>query len=491
MFESAKIVHHVDKQQFKAQSQRLRTELVQAQFKLHLQKANPVVILVAGADAASQADLVNALNDWMDPRGIATHALGPATADERERPPMWRFWQALPPKGSMAIFFGAWYTDPMRRHILATNDGGALDQTIGEVKRFEKMLAEEGVMLLKIWLYLGKKELRKKLADLESDPRTSWRVTDLDRRIEKRYGRFMKAAQHVTRLTSTPEAPWHVINTEDMEYTRLTAGRMVLQALRRQLRAPRAAPRSLPPVDLNNANTTTILDSLDLTQRLSARAYRAEYARLQARLNGLSRKPEFADRSVVVVFEGFDAAGKGGTIRRVTHALDARCFNVIPIAAPTDEELAHPYLWRFWRHLPRKGHFAIFDRSWYGRVLVERVDKLIPPAVWLRAYNEINDFEAELCRHGIIVVKFWLSISPQEQLLRFNKRLNTDYKRYKITPDDWRNREKWQDYALAAHDMIDRTSTEHAPWTLIEAEDKKFARVKVMRTLCDRIKTAL
>jgi polyphosphate:AMP phosphotransferase len=404
---------------------------------------------------------------------------------------MWRFWQALPPKGSMAIFFGAWYSEPLRKHIMSRTDGGALDQTIAEIKRFEKMLAEEGVMLLKFWLYLDKNELKKKLKKLEADPKTSWRVTDIDRRVEKHYGRFLKAAQHLTRLTSTAEAPWHVINAEDMEYTRLTAGRMVLQALRRQLRLRKPAPQSLPPVDLDTANTTTILDSLDLTKKLSATAYQKEYARLEAKLNSLSRQPKFAGRSVVVVFEGFDAAGKGGAIRRVTHALDARCFKVIPIAAPTDEEMAHPYLWRFWRNLPRQGHVAIFDRSWYGRVLVERVEKLIPPGVWLRAYTEINDFEAEMVRHGIIMVKFWLSISPEEQLKRFNNRLSTAYKRYKLTPDDWRNREKWAAYARAAHDMIDRTSTENAPWTLIEAEDKKYARVKVMQTLCGQIEAAL
>ena len=491
MFESAKIVHHVDKEQFKLRSQKLRTELVHAQFKLHLQKANPVVILVGGGDEASQADLVNALNDWMDPRGIATHAMGPPTAEERERPPMWRFWQALPPKGAMAVFFGAWYTDPLRQQITSKINGGAMDQTIGEIKRFEKMLAEEGVMLLKFWLYLDKKKLRKKLDKLESAPTTSWRVTDFDRRIDKHYGRFLKAAQHLTRLTSTAEAPWHVINAEDMEYTLLTAGEMVLQALRRQLRLRPAAPRNLPPVDLAKTDAGTILDSLDLTKKLSTKDYDKQYAALEAELNALSRLAAFKKRSVVVVFEGFDAAGKGGTIRRVTHALDARRFNVIPIAAPSDEELAHPYLWRFWRHLPRKGHFTIFDRSWYGRVLVERVEKLIQPSVWLRAYNEIDDFEAEMAHHGVIVIKFWLSISPEEQLRRFNSRLNTAYKRYKITPDDWRNREKWQAYARAAHDMIDRTSTEHAPWTLVEADDKKFARIKVMQTLCEQIRKAL
>jgi polyphosphate:AMP phosphotransferase len=494
MFESAKIVHHVDKAAFKTASRTLRTELVRAQFKLHTQKGNPVVILVAGALEAAKADLINALNDWMDPRGIATHALGPATDVERERPPMWRFWLALPPKGSMAIFFNAWYSEPLYKHIFGADPGQALDQTISEVKRFEQMLAEEGVVLVKLWLFHNKKPLAKKFKKLESDPKTCWRVTDLDRSIHKHYARFYKAGQHITRLTSTAYAPWHVFNAEDPEYAQLTSGRIVLAALRRQLRVRRGtAPNSLPPLNPegNGNGTSTILDQLDLAKKLSTKAYDKEYDELQARLSALSRRPEFAGRSAVVLFEGFDAAGKGGAIRRITHALDARIFKVIPIAAPTDEDLAQPYLWRFWRHLPRKGRFAIFDRSWYGRVLVERVEKLTAPAVWLRAYGEINDFEAEMVRHGIIVVKFWLSISPGEQLKRFKSRQNTAYKNYKLTDDDWHNRAKWPEYALAVNDMIDRTSSENAPWTLIEAEDKKYARVKIMRVLCEAIEKAL
>ena len=187
------------------------------------------------------------------------------------------------------------------------------------------------------------------------------------------------------------------------------------------------------------------------------------------------------------MFEGLDAAGKGGAIRRVTQALDARQLPRLPVAAPTDEEKAQPYLWRFWRHLPRTGHVAIFDRSWYGRVLVERVEGFASEDEWLRAYGEINDFEEELADDGIVVVKFWLAISKEEQLRRFEEREQSAFKRFKITDEDWRNREKWDEYDDAVNDMVDRTSTPQAPWTLVEAEDKHWARVKVLKTLCDRL----
>lgn len=212
---------------------------------------------------------------------------------------------------------------------------------------------------------------------------------------------------------------------------------------------------------------------------------------MQGRLDTLVRDARFAKRSLVVVFEGMDAAGKGGAIRRVTAALDVRRYQVVPIAAPTDEELAQPYLWRFWRRMPGHGRVVIFDRSWYGRVLVERVEGLCAPADWMRAYAEINDFEEQLIENGTVVVKFWLAIDPEEQLRRFRERETDPLKRYKITPEDWRNREKWPQYELAVGDMIERTSTEIAPWTLVEANNKYYARVKVLHTLCERMEASL
>ncbi len=226
-------------------------------------------------------------------------------------------------------------------------------------------------------------------------------------------------------------------------------------------------------------------------RRLDKKKFETELEKYQGKLNLLTRDPRFHKMSVIVVFEGSDAGGKGGAIRRITGALDARYYHIIPVAAPTEEERAQPYLWRFWRHIPRIGRFTIFDRSWYGRVLVERVEKYCSEADWMRAYSEINDFEEQLVDSNIVLVKFWLTITKEEQLRRFKEREKIGFKRFKITDEDWRNREKWDDYERAVCDMVDRTSTEIAPWTLVEANDKNFARIKILKTLCQRIEAAM
>jgi polyphosphate kinase 2 (PPK2 family) len=234
----------------------------------------------------------------------------------------------------------------------------------------------------------------------------------------------------------------------------------------------------------------SVLDALDMTPTLSKRAFKSTLLEQQGRLNRLQRKSQKKGRSVVLLFEGWDAAGKGGAIRRVVAALAPQCYRVIPIAAPTDEERAHHYLWRFWRHLSRAGRVTIFDRSWYGRVLVERVDSLATQAQWSRAYAEIRQFEEELTDHGIVLVKYWLHITNEEQERRFNERAKSPYKSWKLTEEDWRNRANWDLYELAVNDMVEHTSTHHAPWHLIVANDKNHARVEVLRVASDAIEGA-
>jgi len=294
------------------------------------------------------------------------------------------------------------------------------------------------------------------------------------------------------RSTSTAESPWTIVEGTDPRYRYLTIGKAILRAMRHRLDAAEAPlhEEPIPPI-MPTIDNLLILKTLDLSKRMSKSDYEDELEKYQGKLNLLTRHNNFKKLSIVVLFEGNDAAGKGGSIRRITQALDARQYRITPIAAPTDEERAQPYLWRFWRNIPRRGRFAIFDRSWYGRVLVERVEGFCPHAVWMRAYREINDFEEQLVRNRTVVVKFWLAISQEEQLKRFKAREKIGFKRFKITEDDWRNREKWDAYELAVCDMIDRTSTEIAPWTLVEANDKCYARIKVLKTLCDRIEKAL
>jgi AMP-polyphosphate phosphotransferase len=357
------------------------------------------------------------------------------------------------------------------------------------------MLADEGTLVLKFMLVASEKEQRKRLQAIRKRPGAGRHVleewAELRGGGKKRQRRIRELSEAVIAGTNQPHAPWMVLPSDDPEYRDLSFGRTVLEALRGRLGTPAAAPSPPAPAVIPNLDGRTVLAALDMARALEPAEYKARLAAEQDRLAALADGKAFRRRAVVAVFEGNDAAGKGGSIRRATTALDPRRFRVHPVAAPTDEEKARPYLWRFWRHVPRKGHVAVFDRSWYGRVLVERVEGFASPAEWLRAYGEINDFEQELDQAGVIVVKYWLAIGKDEQLRRFQEREQIEFKRFKITPEDWRNREKWNEYEDAVNDMIDRTSTAYAPWTLVEAHDKRWARVKVLRTLCDRIEAAL
>jgi polyphosphate:AMP phosphotransferase len=492
MFESAELGHKVDKATYDREEPRLREALLNAQYDLAQSKRFPVIIVIGGVDGAGKGETVNLLNEWMDPRLILTHSFPEPSDEERERPRMWRFWRALPPRGRIGILFGAWHTQPIVDRVLGHTTKAGLTQGMDEVVRMERMLTNEGALLLKFWFHLSKDQQRRRLKALEADPKTRWRVADTDWERFKMYDRFRKVSEGFLRNTSTAEAPWIVVEGLDARYRSLTVGKLLLDAMRQRLddKAAGHQPDRTPPL-LPRVDGKDVLSTLDLSRKTTKEKYEKELEQWQGRLNLLSRDPKFKALSVSIVFEGQDAAGKGGAIRRITQALDARQYRGIPIAAPTEEERVQPYLWRFWRHLPRRGRFTIYDRSWYGRVLVERVEGFCTEADWMRAYGEINDFEAQLVANRTVLVKFWLQISKDEQLKRFKEREKTSFKRFKITEEDWRNRKKWDAYHVAVCDMIDRTSTAPAPWTIVEANDKYYARLKILRTLVKQIEAAL
>lgn len=492
MFESAELGHAIDAERYDAEVPSLRESLLEIQLDLAQSKQFEVIFIIAGMDGAGKGDAVNLLNEWMDPRHIQTHAPGELTALDQQRPPMWRYWRALPPKGNIGIFFDALYTEAISDRVYDRIGNSELDQALERINRFEKLLVDEGALVLKFWLHLSHKDQKKRFEKLEKDPSTSWRVTKADWRNHELYPNIRRVAERALRQTSTAEAPWTVIEGKDSRYRNLSLGKALLQALQHRMQEAALPPALFPvPPIQPRIDQVNLVRSLDLSQALGKKDYEKQLAHWQGKLNRLSRRKKFGKLSVVVVFEGNDAAGKGGSIRRVTGALDARRYLVVPIAAPNDEERAHPYLWRFWRQLPGRGRLVVFDRSWYGRVLVERVEGYCSEADWMRAYPEINDFEEQLVRSHTVVVKFWLAISKEEQYRRFQEREQTTFKRFKITEDDWRNREKWELYEEAVCDLIDRTSTQIAPWTLVEANDKRFARVKVLKTLCQQIETAM
>ena len=492
MFESANLSHKVSKLVYRREEPKLRAALLNAQYNLFENGRFPVLILIAGVEGAGKGETVNLLNEWMDPRHIHAHAFPAPSDEERERPAMWRFWRALPPKGKIGVFFGAWHSLPIVGRVQGVIGEGEFSRHIAEILHFEKMLSDEGVLLLKFWFHLSKEQQKKRLKALEKDPRTRWRVTDIEWKYFKIYNKFVKVCEPFLRKTSTGEAPWIVVAGADPRYRALTVGRHLLAAMRERLdeKPVRRLPDKTPPL-LPAADNLNVLRALKLDQPLTKADYEKQLEKWQGRLNVLSRHPRFKNISVVMVFEGNDAAGKGGAIRRLTGALDARSYDSVPVAAPTEEERAQPYLWRFWRHIPRHGRITIFDRSWYGRVLVERVEGFCSEGDWMRAYTEINDFEQQLTRQNIVVVKYWLAISKDEQLRRFKAREKVAFKLFKITADDWRNRKKWNDYEQAVCDMVDRTSTSIAPWTLVEANNKYYARLKVLKTLCQAVESAL
>lgn len=492
MFESAEIGHKVDKETYEQELPALREALLLAQDELVRKRGFQVVVIISGVDGGGRRESVHLLNEWLDTRGIETHGMGNPSDEELDRPPMWRFWRALPPRGKIGIFQGSWYSMPILDRVYGKTRKADLEEAMERNVRFEKMLSDEGALILKFWFHLSKDFQKSRLKSLEKDPRTRWRVTERDWHHFSLYGKFRKTSAEALRLSSTAQAPWYIIEGSDERYRGLMLGKIVLEAMRMRLSSEHGEPHSIPSLPkLPRVDNLHILKSLDLDQKLSKAKFTSLLETYQGRLNVLTRDPRFSKISVVAVFEGNDAAGKGGSIRRVTGALDARMYQVIPIAAPTDEEKAQPYLWRFWRHISRRGRLAIFDRSWYGRVLVERVEGFCTEYDWLRAYNEINEFEAQLSEHNIVVVKFWLSISADEQLLRFKEREKTGFKHYKITDEDWRNRDRWDDYEQAVCDMVDRTSTEHAPWTLVPANNKYHARIQVLKTLCESIEAGL
>jgi AMP-polyphosphate phosphotransferase len=489
MFETAELGRKLSKREFASQAPDLRTDLLKTQRELD-DACFSVVVVVAGNDAAIKEEVLNLLNEWLDARMVQTRAFDERTDEERQRPDYWRYWMALPPRGQIAVVLDGWTSTAIERRLAGKLDDAGFDAALRRAAAFEQDLVRDGTLIVKLWLHIGKADQAKRLEQLEKSKHTRWRVGKRDWAQYERHAEHRAAAERALRVTSTGTAPWTVIEAVDQRFRDVSVGRHLLERLRARIEQSEPDSEREPP-NPDVPDPVTILDSLDLTKQLAKSEYETELARLQAKLYKLSRKIEKKQRGVTVVFEGWDAAGKGGAIRRITRALDARRYRVIPVSAPTDEEKAHHYLWRFWRHLPRLGRFTVYDRSWYGRVLVERIEAFASEAEWMRAYAEINEFEEQLVDHGIIVAKFWLHISRDEQLRRFEARAKEPWKQHKLGREDFRNREKWNLYEGAANEMIGRTSTEYAPWTLVEAEDKRWARVAVLRALAERIESCL
>ncbi len=496
MLETADLTKKVTKEEYKKLAPTLGERLAALQQPLRQAKL-PVVILFEGWGAAGKGGLVGKLIENFDPRGFFVSSFIAPTELERREPVLWRYWKAIPKQGQIAIFDRSWYLDVTTARIEEKLDDKTVEKRLRDISTFERQLTDGGTLILKFFIHIDKKEQKKRFEKLQQDKDTAWRVTDLDWQRNRRYEEYRRAFDEALQETNTANAPWCVISGMDRRAAALDVFAAVVDGIdgalaRKAAAAPEesCAETKIQPGPFHLLSMPKLAE-IPLNRRLNERDYQSRLKEQQDLLSELHERMYRKKVPAVIAYEGWDAAGKGGNIRRVAKALDPRGYRVIPIAVPTPEELAHHYLWRFWTNLPRTGHIAVFDRTWYGRVLVERVEGLCKEDDWRRAYREINEFEHALCDWGAVVIKFWLQIDKDEQLRRFSTRQNTPSKQWKITDEDWRNRSKWDQYEICVNEMLRYTSTDFAPWHIVESQDKKYGRVQTLKIITDALRNCL
>lgn len=464
----------------------LRDDLLAAQLETRKAAKFSIALIVSGVPAAGRSETVNRLLEWLDPKYITVRAFGEDDAETR-RPGMWRYWRALPAFGRIAFYFLAWYGDYMGPALHDSRKAKhRAQQQLARIRQLETMLSADGVRVVKIHLDLDADTQHERLKKLRADKLTRWRVTHKDLWLARHHKAVRKAIERCLGASDQPAARWHVIDGADEDHREVRVGEILRDEMLVGLQQAQKPARARP----SKASKSLTLRCSRI-EKVDDDEYDRKLEQLQGQLALLTRRARFRKHGLVLAFEGIDAAGKGGAIRRITRALDARQYQVVPVSAPTPEERSYPYLWRFWRDVPERGHIAIFDRSWYGRVLVERVRGFAAAPDWRRAYDEICEFERQLAEHGLIVAKFWLQVSKAEQLRRFKARDEDPLKRFKVDPEDWTNRTFYAAYQSAAAEMVERTDTPEARWTVVSGDDKKSARLHVLRVVCETLEAAL
>ncbi len=466
-------------------------------------------------------------------------------------PVMQQFWKSLGQRGSMTFYDRGWYS-VVAQHVInklpkkgkmSKKERLGLEARISKavpvVEDFETQLRNDGYLVIKFFLHISEQTQRERLISLYSDPATKWRVTEKDLAQLDRYKQTYRIYDEMVKRSNFKVAPWILLDAGDKRRVNLRVVQAIVDALEKELHKPKsaAAIEAENKAKENSAAATAgavvgderqrtpeqnlllrqqaerdaqaasahaplmtrfavsehipSLDEVDHTLALSREDYKLQLKAEQERLRRIELEMYIRRVPMMIMYEGWDAAGKGGSIKRVAQALDARSYTIFPSPAPTKPELLHPHLWRYWTRLPKAGHVGIYDRSWYGRVLVERVEGFASTEQWSRAYEEINEFERDMVEWGAILLKFWVDISPETQLARFEARENNPEKRWKITAEDWRNRDKYPQYRAAVEDMFRLTSTRNAPWIILESDDKYYARVKALRIINEAIEKRL
>ncbi len=486
MIENMARSKNIPKREYKSKVEDLRLQL--AQLQRQCKELNiPVMIVFEGLDAAGKGLQIGELIYPLDPRGFQVYTINGETKEEKMHPFLWRFWNKTPEKGRIAIFDGSWYHKILRTCFEKKIDKKDADLVVDEIRSFERQLSSDGIVIIKLFLYIDKKEQKKRFEKLEKRKETAWRVSRGDKKRYKHYKKYVSLCNTVLKKTDMNDAPWNIIDAKNRHFATLKIYNTVIEYLSAQVQLIKELKGT--KYDENKAflqekeNDRSMLSQVDLSLAYTKKEYKKRLKELQGKLQDLHGILYQKRIPVVLGFEGWDAAGKGGAIKRLTQKMDPRGYIVVSSSAPNDIEKSHHYLWRYWRHMPKAGHITIFDRTWYGRVMVERIEGFCSVKEWKRAYREINEMEESLINAGAIVIKFWMQIDKEEQKRRFESRMEHPNKQWKITEEDWRNREKWEEYEVAVNDMLSRTSTTKAPWIVVEGNNKYYARIKVLESV--------
>lgn len=493
------IQKNTEKSEISEQLKGLREQLTLLENKIKTAGV-PVIITFDGWSAAGKGSMIAKLIRSLDPRFYKVVSYRAPNEQEKRMPWLWRYWQTLPKKGEFLILDRSWYRDTVNAFMYGEIDKETRDTRLEDICTFERQLTDDGYVIVKIFLHITEDEQKKRIEKLENSSVTSWRVESHDIKNMEKYDKFFRRYDKMLENTNTAFAPWTCVGANERASAELEVLTAVTKAVSTAVSAKEKGEHYIPEPQFdtcgyNYPEYKTIempaLAEVDMNKSLDEAEYEKKLKKYQDKLFKLQNLCYQKKIPVIICYEGWDAAGKGGNIKRIAAALDPRGYEVHPIAAPEPSELARHYLWHFWTRLEKNGHFTIFDRTWYGRVMVEPIEKLTPEERVNMAYREINEFESQLHDWGAEIIKFWVNVDKDEQLRRFNERENTPEKRWKITDEDWRNREKWDTYEKYVDRMITLTSTDIAPWTILEGNDKKYARIKALKTIVKRLEKRL